>query len=535
MTGAANLGGDWTLEFASGAIDVAQALDATAAAGFPQVLADITVAASKLWAAPTTGNDYYRFQPQWGTITIDKDVLVPNPANCDPCSMAESGGEDTFGLDLITEPLTIVVGKSHTTAKQGIHEATAVGDFRPQHIKGGPADDVYIIQKSANLKGMLDGHTGVDVLSYSDPKLPFAGKVQVNLSGLSTERHETNPVTKKVVQLVRSSATNIKSGESNGINNIEIVIGGKRHDVLYGFAAGSERNRLAGALGDDFIVGGPNDDILVGGGKGDEAYLTLLRGAQVASIQDEQIASFEVTASGMLFSSDHDTLVGKAGNDLLIGGKGNDHLFGGRGNDKLYGGRGNDTYYFEDEWGIDTLVDSAGKDTVDFSRVTWPLTVIVNQEQFTITERTNRVANLGLKMFENLIGSQQVDTLKIEAWPTSLFTAGRGSLGDRYDLHLDGLQDDLEITIDSSRDRAVNEVTVRIQGEEVPKIIVLRRQESHRWQRSQHVQVQRTVRRAGGHPHGWGSRSGCRKDECPGLLGIRGVGLRQSDRRVGHV
>ena len=181
-TGAAVLGGDWELEVATGGIEVAQVFSATSAADFSQVLANIQVADGKLSEAPTAGNDVYTFQPNWGTITIDGNVPVPNPDNVEPAPVARAGGHDTFDFNQIGQALKVVVGKSTTTATQGPDSATVTEDFRPHQITGGTVDDVFVIQKGASLASSLDGHSGADLLSYSDPQLPFAGKVSVNLA-----------------------------------------------------------------------------------------------------------------------------------------------------------------------------------------------------------------------------------------------------------------------------------------------------------------------------------------------------------------
>jgi Ca2+-binding RTX toxin-like protein len=67
-----------------------------------------------------------------------------------------------------------------------------------------------------------------------------------------------------------------------------------------------------------------------------------------------------------------------AGDDALIGTSGADYIFALSGNDKIAagalddytdGGVGNDTYSYKDGWGTDTLVDTTGVDTLNFSAV----------------------------------------------------------------------------------------------------------------------------------------------------------------------
>ncbi len=71
----------------------------------------------------------------------------------------------------------------------------------------------------------------------------------------------------------------------------------------------------------------------------------------------------------------NDTLLGNAGADVIEGGNGNDRIIGGDGNDTLDGEAGNDTYVFHNAWGEDSITDSSGIDTLDFSAVTSGLMV----------------------------------------------------------------------------------------------------------------------------------------------------------------
>ncbi len=62
-----------------------------------------------------------------------------------------------------------------------------------------------------------------------------------------------------------------------------------------------------------------------------------------------------------------DILQGNAGNDTLYGYAGNDVLEGGVGVDNLQGGNGDDTYRFNLGDGKETIYDSAGTDSVEFT------------------------------------------------------------------------------------------------------------------------------------------------------------------------
>ena len=58
-------------------------------------------------------------------------------------------------------------------------------------------------------------------------------------------------------------------------------------------------------------------------------------------------------------------LYGQGGNERIIGNAGNDVLDGGEGNDYLYGGAGNDTYIFRKGYGVDTIGDGEGTNTIE--------------------------------------------------------------------------------------------------------------------------------------------------------------------------
>ena len=61
---------------------------------------------------------------------------------------------------------------------------------------------------------------------------------------------------------------------------------------------------------------------------------------------------------------------GTNGNDRLAGTRDNDRITGRGGDDTTIGKAGNDTYYYANGWGQDTVIDSRGTDTLNFSAVT---------------------------------------------------------------------------------------------------------------------------------------------------------------------
>lgn len=114
---------------------------------------------------------------------------------------------------------------------------------------------------------------------------------------------------------------------SMGILNI--INGTSGNDILTGTADDDEIN---GLVGNDILSGDVGNDILGG-------------------------------------QAGNDMLEGDAGNDTLNGDAGNDTLNGGTGADTLNGGVGNDAYQIAVGDGKDTLVDSAGSDSVQFTTI----------------------------------------------------------------------------------------------------------------------------------------------------------------------
>ena len=110
----------------------------------------------------------------------------------------------------------------------------------------------------------------------------------------------------------------------------------------------------------------------------------------------------------------NNVLNGGGGDDMIDGSGGNNTLVGGPGNDTLIGGPGNDTYRFDTDsfLGSDTINESGGVDTLDFSATT-TRAVTVN-----LSNTATQVVNAGLTLtlsagdtIENVIGGALDDTI----------------------------------------------------------------------------------------------------------------------------
>jgi Ca2+-binding RTX toxin-like protein len=201
-------------------------------------------------------------------------------------------------------------------------------------------------------------------------------------------------------------------------------------------------------------------DLYVGGTTGNDTIAIALSGANTTvTINSVSAGAFAPTGRIIVFSlagNDNVSLAatitrsawlyGDDGNDTLTGGGGNDRLFAGAGTDSQVGGAGNDTYLFDADTplGADTINDSAGVDTFDFSATTGQ--AISLNLGLTTLQVVN--ANLSLTLvsasaIENIHGGALGDTLTGNALANTLVGgAGNDTLtgaagNDVYPFDLD--------------------------------------------------------------------------------------------------
>ncbi len=148
-----------------------------------------------------------------------------------------------------------------------------------------------------------------------------------------------------------------------GGNGDDTITGGEDTDYIYGgtgednINGGNGENYIFGEEGIDYIYGG-NDNDYIDGGVGDDhlyggnGYNTIYGREGDDTIYDGDDASYIEAGEG---------------EDTVRAGGGDDVIDGGTGNDFIQDDHGNDTIVFKAGYGVDTISDAAGYNTIQLS------------------------------------------------------------------------------------------------------------------------------------------------------------------------
>ena len=154
-------------------------------------------------------------------------------------------------------------------------------------------------------------------------------------------------------------------GGGNGLNYLyggsgqDTLVGGEDTDYMYG---GSGNDYLIGGNGPNYMYGEDGNDILQGG----DGYDYIEGGDGIDNISGGN------GYNEMYGQEGNDYIYGGNDNDYIDGGVGDDHLYGGNGNNTIYGREGNDTIYDGDDAsyiygdeGDDIIHAGGGNDVID--------------------------------------------------------------------------------------------------------------------------------------------------------------------------
>lgn len=187
------------------------------------------------------------------------------------------------------------------------------------HMYGGDGEDVFVGGEDTDY---MYGEDGNDVFHGGNgPNYMYGGDGDDNFTG--GEGYDY-----------------IKGGTGDDTMN-----GGNGYNEMYG---GEGIDHIYGGNDNDYIDGGVDDDHLYGGNGNNEIY-----GREGNdNITDGDDASY---------------IYGDEGDDIIHAGGGNDVIDGGTGNDFIQDDHGDDTIIFKAGYGVDTIWDAAGYNTIQLS------------------------------------------------------------------------------------------------------------------------------------------------------------------------
>ena len=193
---------------------------------------------------------------------------------------------------------------------------------------------------------------------------------------------------------------NVENVEINGGDGNDEITGSGFDDKIDGGAGNDE---LFGEKGNDEMHGGDGNDYMRGGDGNDEMHGGEGSDTQIGDSGNDEMYGGDGN-DWQYGGSGDDNLNGGSGDDNLNGGSGDDNLNGGPGNDNMRGGPGDDRYA-QDPGSADTITDTVGDDTVDFSNATSGITIDMDLQDVdqVVDTAANTVRLEG--QLENFIGS----------------------------------------------------------------------------------------------------------------------------------
>lgn len=378
MTGAAALGGNWTLEAHHGAIE-AQSLSVSA---FHGLLDTINGTNSADVLTGTAGDDIINGLGGNDTITgLEGNDVIDGGNGVD--TMSGGIGDDTYivndstdkvienaaeGIDTVQTSVSYVLAANvenltllGTGALNGVGNTlanTIIGNTATNLINGGAGDD-YIDGKGGS--DTLLGGTGNDTYVIDN-----RGDIVVenDNEGTDTVRATVSYVLGNGLENLLLTGTANLSGVGNALNNAitgndgdNILTGEDGNDVLDG---GAGQDTMIGGIGNDiYVVDDPSDTITEQASQGNDTVKANYSYNLLANFENLVLTGTD--AIDGVGSDVNNLLTGNSAANILQGLGGNDTLDGGAGNDTLIGGTGDDSYIVDSS--SDVIVEQVGEGT----------------------------------------------------------------------------------------------------------------------------------------------------------------------------
>ncbi|MGE5788167.1 MAG: calcium-binding protein, partial [Myxococcales bacterium] len=405
-----------------------------------------------------------------GTATADKVVL----GKATGYYTIDMNGDNKADVRILTTStdlpaITLYLGDGNDTFSAGT--LSSLSERHALLVYGGAGNDTFIQTATATPDEVLDGGSGLDVVTYQLRGENLSVSVGAGADDGdpgTTGSQELDDILESIETVTGGSgvdtliADDDKDTILNGGPGNDIITGGTGTNVLSGgdgddqINGGAGDDTLNGDAGNDTLAGGDDDDIL-NGGVGDDTFNEATAGSNTGNdifnggagtdVVDysSRTCAVTVTMDGTAANdgcdgetdnvkADVENLKGTPQADKITGNSGNNWLFGGAGSDELDGGKGDDYFY---EWtdcpisgttdrcsgagtsatagdesnGNDTIKGGDGVDTVDYAR---ELGVVVVMDGATASGQTGgsgTEADIIGTDVENCFGSESADTL----------------------------------------------------------------------------------------------------------------------------
>ncbi len=271
------------------------------------------------------------------------DVLK---AVVDDSIMHAFGGDDTvYGSD----GNDIIYGNDGDDAVYaGSGDDLVYGGDGSDILDGGAGDD-FLYGGSGNDAYVFGRYYGTDIISDSE------GVSTIKIAdGISLDELDIISVGEDIVIAIKDSEDKfIINGFAENPDNYILEVGGESV-LLKDSITADESEFLSGSGESDYIVN--ESSSVIAGGSGDDRII----GNDAGEIIFGDSGNDQILAGG-----GNDVIFGGSGDDYINGGAGNDVIDGGSGNDFIDGGAGDDTYFFNKGYGVDTIIDGEGTNTIN--------------------------------------------------------------------------------------------------------------------------------------------------------------------------
>lgn len=303
------------------------------------------------------------------------------------------------------------------------------------NINGGAGEDSFIFEDKATLQGSLDGGEGQDTLDFSAyqtarnivltavGKDGFTGKEGAitagfanidNLIGSSANNDRLTGLDTgathngKATFVLDSNPRYLTGSYELTFDGIENLYGGSANDLFEIHGIGGQHSyKLYGGAGDDTFkfIGAAELDGTIDGGSGvntldySSSDYKDNEGNNIGVKVDLSEGSATSVSGGAKDKVQNiSNLIGSAYDDTLIGNDRDNVIIGGQGNDRLEGRGGYNTYIFEEDWGIDQVINSSGQGMLDLSALgaDWHLIIDLTAKIITVNSSLPEIANNGI-------------------------------------------------------------------------------------------------------------------------------------------